>query len=502
MIASTALQMLVVSIAATGAALAAEAGLRRVALPTRWAWLAALALPPLFVLATLVPPITAMIRHPGTAAMVVVPLDGFTVGAGDPGPTWVDGAVAAVWALSVAAFLTVLLRGYLQLARERRGWSRTSLIGGTVYASLERGPAVGGLIRPWIVIPAWVLRLPPRELRWVLVHEGQHVRAGDPRLLAGALALLALTPWNRLAWWQLRRLRAAMEVDCDRRVLAQERDLRRYGNTLLTVAAQITPEGSLGLAAFSESAESLHRRILAMTARRSRWSVPAGAMLLVLAVLVALQACGLYGPVEPETVAGTQAERPAIVRPQTVFAPQPPVTSEPPAPEPSVQPPEAEPSPFEPSSVEPRLLNADEVVDELRRRFEEPRGPAEPPVQTEPEEEPPPPLQPGEDMSARPVFTPFTVAPVMRNRAEVAAALEREYPALLRDAGVGGRTIVWVRLDTNGVVQDAQINTSSGVAPLDQAALNVARQMEFSPAMNRDEIVPVWVSIPIQFQSR
>jgi protein TonB len=101
-----------------------------------------------------------------------------------------------------------------------------------------------------------------------------------------------------------------------------------------------------------------------------------------------------------------------------------------------------------------------------------------------------------------PSFTPFTVAPVMQNREEVARALEREYPALLRDAGVGGRTIVWVRLDDQGEVQDVQVNTTSGQPSLDDAALRVARVMEFSPAMNRDKQVPVWVSIPIQFQVR
>ena len=101
-----------------------------------------------------------------------------------------------------------------------------------------------------------------------------------------------------------------------------------------------------------------------------------------------------------------------------------------------------------------------------------------------------------------PSFTPFTVAPVMQNRDEVARALEREYPALLRDAGVGGRTIVWVRLDDQGNVQDVQVNTTSGQPSLDEAALRVARVMEFSPAMNRDKQVPVWVSIPIQFQVR
>jgi TonB family protein len=101
-----------------------------------------------------------------------------------------------------------------------------------------------------------------------------------------------------------------------------------------------------------------------------------------------------------------------------------------------------------------------------------------------------------------PSFTPFTVAPVVQNRDEVARALEREYPALLRDAGVGGRAIVWIRLDETGTVRDVQINTSSGQPSLDEAALKVGQIMKFSPAMNRDKVVPVWVSIPVSFQVR
>ena len=99
-----------------------------------------------------------------------------------------------------------------------------------------------------------------------------------------------------------------------------------------------------------------------------------------------------------------------------------------------------------------------------------------------------------------PTFTPFTVAPVMRNGDEVARILQREYPPLLRDAGVGGRVIVWIRLDAQGNVEDVQINTSSGHPALDEAAIVVGQIIRFSPAMNRDQQVPVWVSIPIQFQ--
>jgi len=101
-----------------------------------------------------------------------------------------------------------------------------------------------------------------------------------------------------------------------------------------------------------------------------------------------------------------------------------------------------------------------------------------------------------------PAFTPFTVAPTLKNRDEVARALEREYPPMLRDAGIGGSVNVWLFIDEQGQVQDVRINKSSGFEALDDAALRVGSRMEFTPALNRDEKVFVWVSIPITFQVR
>ena len=101
-----------------------------------------------------------------------------------------------------------------------------------------------------------------------------------------------------------------------------------------------------------------------------------------------------------------------------------------------------------------------------------------------------------------PSFTPFTVAPQLKNRDDVGRALEREYPPLLRDAGVGGKVEVWVRISDQGKVEDVQIHQSSGHPALDEAAIKVGQVMEFTPAMNRDKQVPVWVSIPITFQVR
>jgi len=118
------------------------------------------------------------------------------------------------------------------------------------------------------------------------------------------------------------------------------------------------------------------------------------------------------------------------------------------------------------------------------------------------EELPPPPAEKKTDISAAPTFTPYTVAPSILNRKEVIAAMEREYPPLLRDAGIGGTVKVFFFIDENGIVKDRRIDQSSGHEQLDQAALKVASIYRFSPALNRDKKVPVWVSFPITFQVR
>ncbi len=118
------------------------------------------------------------------------------------------------------------------------------------------------------------------------------------------------------------------------------------------------------------------------------------------------------------------------------------------------------------------------------------------------EDLPPPPEEVATDISAAPTFTPYTVAPQIQNRDEVVREMTRQYPALLRDAGIGGTVRVYFFIDEDGKVQDTRIDQSSGQAALDQAALAVAGVYRFSPALNRDKKVPVWVSFPITFQVR
>lgn len=107
-----------------------------------------------------------------------------------------------------------------------------------------------------------------------------------------------------------------------------------------------------------------------------------------------------------------------------------------------------------------------------------------------------------ENIEAAPVFTPYTVKPELTNRTAVQQALIRNYPPLLRDAGIGGTVLLWALIDESGNVLKSQVKEGSGHEALDQAAQKVAEIMKFSPALNRDQKVKVWIQLPIVFKTQ
>ena len=78
-------------------------------------------------------------------------------------------------------------------------------------------------------------------------------------------------------------------------------------------------------------------------------------------------------------------------------------------------------------------------------------------------------------------------------------AIVLAYPSFMKSAGIGGVVVVWLFIDKNGAVRDARVGTTSGQRTLDDAALSAARVFRFSPALNDDEAVSVWVQLPITF---
>lgn len=301
------------------AAMAGEraARLRRGA--TRWFWLAAI------LASLLVPTVMASVTiqlpdvvGPKLAEKIVVLRDATSIplapqrwletGQGAArAPLLSDSWLRSVW-VSVSLLMVVILAiSGVILFRRQRTWAPGTIGDAVVQVSPDVGPAVVGFIRPRIVIPAWLCESPRQDQMAVIAHEKAHLRAGDPQLFTVALCLLVFMPWNLPLWWHLRRLRNAIEVDCDARVLDSGHDPVAYGRTLVNVGEK--QSGSLmAVAAMSESPALLEERISIMMSKPVRWwqvySTALGCLSLTL-VAVAAQ-------VSPPNAASSVAAAPAL----------------------------------------------------------------------------------------------------------------------------------------------------------------------------------------------
>ena len=292
------------------AARALEGVVRQSGRPIRWLWLTALAgsltLPLLaaFVAPRVTPPVSrGAVAAAPPAIPDLAPAEWLPAAppvarpAGsvpDPYP-----ALLAGWGLASLALAGCVGAAHGRLLRRRRGWSAREIEGREVWVSPDTGPAVVGLARSFIVVPEWVLERDREEVEMVLTHEAEHLRAGDPRLLLAAMLMLVACPWNPALWWQWRRLKQAVEVDCDLRVLSRGTDPRRYSRLLVAVAERGSSQ-RLVLASLAEPRSLLERRIEAMVAPPSRrWPGRAALAALIASVLVTA-ACRMDRPSTPE----------------------------------------------------------------------------------------------------------------------------------------------------------------------------------------------------------
>ena len=92
-------------------------------------------------------------------------------------------------------------------------------------------------------------------------------------------------------------------------------------------------------------------------------------------------------------------------------------------------------------------------------------------------------------------------APVLLNPAAVLERQAREYPAVLRDAGMATADVALrFRVTPDGRVERGTIRVLSPAAPeVAEAARRVAAVMRFSPAVIRGVSTAVWVSQPARF---
>jgi bla regulator protein BlaR1 len=223
--------------------------------------------------------------------------------------------VRRLWLSVSAAMLLALIGSGAHLLMRKRAWPNETVSGAEVYVTSDVGPAVVGLVRPRIVVPRWVTMALPSHQSAVIAHEQSHLEARDPQLFTLALALLVFMPWNLPLWWQLRRLRYAIEIDCDARVLKGGVDPAHYGETLIVVGERQSAYVG-AVAAMSESKSFLEERIEHMIRKPVRWRRLGAATLASFAIALTALAAGVSPPnaESPAPVAGTASptERKAI----------------------------------------------------------------------------------------------------------------------------------------------------------------------------------------------
>lgn len=128
---------------------------------------------------------------------------------------------------------------------------------------VDAGPAVIGVLRPRIVLPAdFERRFDPGQRALILAHEHSHLQRGDVLAQALLTALRTLYWFNPVFHLAASRLREDQELASDAAVLARfPGERRRYATTLLE--SQLAVPG-LPVGCFWQSSQALKERIQMM----------------------------------------------------------------------------------------------------------------------------------------------------------------------------------------------------------------------------------------------
>jgi hypothetical protein len=299
--------VVLVTLALSAAALVAERAttVRRAA--TRWVWTATLAgslvLPMVIASASIRLPDAFRSSTASTAIilrdMTSIPMPSLLLDLGGARPyassARIDTLMRDIWVTASGLISLALLLSSVLLHRRKRGWSEGYVCGERVLVAPDAGPAIVGLIRSGIVVPTWLLQASDEQQQCAIAHERSHLDARDPQLVALALGLLTLMPWNPMLWWQFRRLRRAIEVDCDARVLRGGHDLGAYCETLIQVGQR--QSNRIGVVpAMSDSASFLELRIRRMLRKPKKWARASAAALVGVSLGMAAFAAQMTPP--------------------------------------------------------------------------------------------------------------------------------------------------------------------------------------------------------------
>ncbi len=112
---------------------------------------------------------------------------------------------------------------------------------------------------------------------------------------------------------------------------------------------------------------------------------------------------------------------------------------------------------------------------------------------------------PGENFSGRLIFVnQLEVEPMPIYRVDIVPVLIRQvapvYPEAAKKARLQGTVVVEGIVNTDGSMINLTVRSSSGLPLLDSAALVTVSQYRFTPGRQKDQAIPVIITIPIEFK--
>lgn len=215
----------------------------------------------------------------------VAPVNLSEVNVATPAPTWdVNDVVKTLRWIAWLVTAVLLIRLLVQSIRVQRWAWRLRYPSSAEYEKLpadvnperirvfdgEGTPCAAGWFFPVIAVPAAAFEeLTPRQWRWLIRHESEHLRCSDTVAVLLQNIVRALLWWNPFIHALIEEYAKAREEACDAAAVGEDRDQSDYADFLLAWAAKAAPQPSCMMPiARSRPARRLKARLVALMEAR------------------------------------------------------------------------------------------------------------------------------------------------------------------------------------------------------------------------------------------
>lgn len=106
-----------------------------------------------------------------------------------------------------------------------------------------------------------------------------------------------------------------------------------------------------------------------------------------------------------------------------------------------------------------------------------------------------------EPINDPPVYVERDVDAELLNRDELLQLMRNSYPKNLKKPGIDGEVGIWVFVNGSGEVKSTRFDRRSRYSEFNETAMEIAKQMRFTPAERNGRPVATWVFMPFTFST-